>query len=133
MDDPHYARYPADDKGGDPILPGRVDSSAISIQHYAVISSILTELKDEVEALEEVSDGVPKADEDVEEEDPDDSEGCNCLQERTLVILVLTVATPVACITFWSNLRKRKYFCLGCVPLFCTFFKLLFLFGRSST
>ena len=119
MDDPHYARYPADDKGSDPILPGGVDSSGQSIGiQYALISSVFTELKDEVEALEEVSDGIPKADKDVEEEDPDDSEGCDCLQERTLVILVLTVATPVACITFWSNLRKKIYIYLfGLCPV----------------
>ena len=133
MDDPHYPRYPADDKGSDPILPGRVDSTACFTHHYAVISSVLTELKDEVEALEEVSDSIPKADEDVEKEDPDDGEGCDCLQERTLVILVLTVSAPVACITSWSNLRKQNIFCLGCFLFICTFFKLLFLFGRLST
>ena len=51
------------------------------IPRTAFIPSVLTELKDEVEALEEVSDGIAEADEDVEEEDPDHGEGCDCLQK----------------------------------------------------
>ena len=102
MDDPHYPRYPADDEGCDPVpLWIFLDRS--------IPYSIFTERKNEVEALEKVGDGVPKADEDVEEEDPDDSEGCDGLQERSLVILVRTVTAPVACITFWSNLRNIQY------------------------
>ena len=101
MDDPHYPRYPADDEGRNPIPP-------CFFLELCIPYSIFTERKDEVEALKEVGDGVAEADEDVEEEDPDDGKGRECLQEWTLVILVWTVAAPVACITFWSNLRKKN-------------------------
>ena len=103
MDDPHNPRNPADEQCGHSVPPGWVDS--YSIPQPSVAPSVFIELKDEVEALEEVSDGVPKADQDIEEEDPDHGEGCDCLQKRTLVILrVCTGAAPVAGITFGSSL-----------------------------
>ena len=77
MDDPNYPWYPADDEGGDPIPPCRVD--CYPIPRKAFIASVFTELKDEVEALKEVGDGVAETDEDVEEEDPDDGKGRECL------------------------------------------------------
>ena len=87
MDDPHNPRDPADDQRGHSVPPGGVDSYSIPQVCQGITPSIFIELKDEVEALEEVSDGVPKADQDIEEEDPDHGEGCDCLQKRTLVIL----------------------------------------------
>ena len=60
MDDPDNPRDPADEQCGHSVPPGGVDS--YSIPFPSVAPSVFIELKDEVEALEEVSDGVPKAD-----------------------------------------------------------------------
>ena len=87
VDDPHQPGYPADDECCHPVLPGRVPwlwrhSGAEPFR------------KDEVEALEKISDGVPEADENVEEQDSDDGEGGAGLQEPA--VNFSTPATAVA-------------------------------------
>ena len=87
VDDPDQPGYPADDESRHPVLPGRVPRLWLH-------SGAEPFRKDEVEALEKIGDGVPEADEDVEEQDPDDGEGGAGLQEPA--VNFSTPATPVA-------------------------------------
>ena len=104
VDDADYPRDPADDQGRHPVPPGGVDCG--------VKSSVGGKLEDEVEALEKVGDGVPKADGYVKEENPDDCEGGESLQEPGVSLIITTaVAAPVTAstysVTFGSLLTKK--------------------------
>ena len=100
VDYPHQPGYPADDEGRHPVLPGRVP-------WLWLYSGAEPVRKDEVEALKEICDGVPEADEDVKEQDPDDGEGGACLQEPA--VNFSTPATPVAGSTCFSDLINYLY------------------------
>ena len=90
--DPHQPGYPADDESRHPVFPG-------GVPWLWLYSGAEPFRKDEVEALEKIGDGVPEADEDVEEQDPDDGEGGAGLQEPA--VNFSTPATPVAGSTRW--------------------------------